>query len=260
MSAVQAQPTAVAEEDSRSIMKDKKILITGGSRGIGATAVRRFSALGAEVAFLYKSSDAAAQALSSETGARAIKCDVSKPDEVAEAVGTILSDFGGKLDVLICNAGISKWGLVTDLGVDAWNEMINTNLNGAYYVINQVLPTMISEHRGNIITVSSMWGQVGASCEVAYSTAKAGLIGLTKALAKEVGPSGIRVNCIAPGMIDTEMNCNVSEEARRDIVDETPLDRIGRPEDVVDAMEFLASDRSDFITGQVLAVNGGLVI
>lgn len=239
---------------------NKNILITGGSRGIGAFAVRRFAAMGATVAFLYNKSQDAAFALSKETGALAVRCDVANPKAVESAMAVINEYMDGRVDVLICNAGISDFGLITDIGTARWNEVINTNLNGAYYCINKVLPGMISAKKGSVIIVSSMWGQVGASCEVAYSASKAGLVGLTKALAKEVGPSGIRVNCIAPGMIDTEMNRNVSPEAVRDIIEETPLMRIGKPADVVAAMEFFASEKSAFITGQVLGVNGGLVI
>ena len=243
-----------------NVNRSKKILITGGSRGIGAFAVRRFTSMGAVVAFLYNKSQKEAFELSKETGALAVRCDVSNPRAVESAMEVVNDYMDGEIDVIICNAGISDFGLVTDIGYKRWNEVINTNLNGAYYCIEKALPGMISAKKGSIIIVSSMWGQVGASCEVAYSASKAGLIGLTKALAKEVGPSGIRVNCIAPGMIDTDMNANVSADAVHEIVEETPLMRIGKPADVVGAMEFLASEKSSFITGQVIGVNGGLVI
>ncbi len=236
------------------------IIITGGSRGIGAEAVRAFVRGGNRVVFFYKKSDSAAGELAYETGATAIKCDVSDYNKVSQATDEALEALGGKVDVLILNAGISDFNLVTDIGPARWNEVMNTNLNSAYYCIDRLLPDMISEHNGSIVIVSSMWGQVGASCEVAYSVSKAGLIGLTKALAKEVGPSGIRVNCVAPGMIDTAMNNNVSDEIRSEIADETPLERIGTPDDVVKTIEFLASEKSSFITGQVIGVNGGLVI
>ena len=243
-----------------NVNRSKKILITGGSRGIGAFAVRRFTSMGAVVAFLYNKSQRETFELSKETGALAVRCDVSNPRAVESAMEVVNDYMDGEIDVIICNAGISDFGLVTDIGYKRWNEVINTNLNGAYYCIDKVLPGMISAKKGSIIIVSSMWGQVGASCEVAYSASKAGLIGLTKALAKELGPSGIRVNCIAPGMIDTDMNANVSESAVHEIVEETPLMRIGKPADVVGAMEFLASEKSSFITGQVIGVNGGLII
>lgn len=241
-------------------ISNKNIVITGGSRGIGAQAVRMFSARGSNVAFLYKQSFDAALSLAKETGALSVQCDVSKPDEVEKAMGTISNYFGREIDVLICNAGISDFNLITDIGVDRWREMIETNLSSSYYCIKEVLPGMISSQKGSIIIVSSMWGQVGASCEVAYSAAKAGLIGLTKALAKEVGPSNIRVNCIAPGLIDTDMNDEIDEASLDEIVESTPMGRMGRSEDVVNTMAFLASDASDFVTGQVIGISGGLVV
>ena len=236
----------------------KNVLIIGGSRGIGAEAVRRFSEDN-RVAFTYFKSELEADKLRQETGATPIRCDVKFCNSVKVAVDRAFEVLG-TIDVLICNAAISDINLITDIGEERWQEVIDTNLNGVYYSINYVLPAMISRKKGSIITVSSMWGQVGASCEVAYSAAKAGVIGLTKALAKEVGPSGIRVNCVAPGMIDTEMNAHVDEEVVSEIADETPLERIGTTKDVVDTMIFLAGDESNFITGQVIGVNGGLVI
>lgn len=240
-------------------LEGKRVLIIGGSRGIGAEAVRRFSAGGARVAFTYHKSELEADALRQETGAVPIRCDVKFSNSVKIAVDKAFEVLG-QIDCLICNAAISDINLVTDIGDERWEEIIDTNLNGVYYCISKVLPAMISSQSGSIITISSMWGQVGASCEVAYSAAKAGVIGMTKALAKEVGPSGIRVNCIAPGMIDTEMNAEIAEDVVAGIADETPLGRIGKPEDVVRTMEFLASDDSSFITGQIIGVNGGLII
>ena len=235
------------------------ILITGGSRGIGAEAVRLFTAAGHKVVFTYFRSENAADLLRQETGATPVRCDVKHPDSVKIAVDKAVSVLG-QIDVLICNAAIADYGLITDLDISRWEEVINTDLSGVFYSIRHVLPAMISRKSGCIITVGSMWGEVGASCEAAYSAAKAGVIGLTKALAKEVGPSGIRVNCISPGMIDTDMNAAVSEDAVDMIVDETPLCRTGAPADVAKAMLFLASDDASFITGQVISVNGGLVI
>ena len=240
--------------------KNKKVLITGGSRGIGAEAVREFAAEGSSVAFLYKSSSQKALELSKATGALNIKCNVASSPSVKAAMDVANEFFEDELDVLICNAGISDFGLFTDFDEDRWSNMIETNLNGVYRCIREVLPGMISRKKGSIIIVSSMWGQVGASCEVPYSTAKAGLIGMTKALAKEVGPSGIRVNCICPGLIDTDMNAEVSKEAQDVIIYDTPLSRIGKPADVVKVMKFLASDQSGFVTGQVIGVNGGLIL
>lgn len=236
----------------------KNILIIGGSRGIGAEAVRQFSKDN-RVAFTYFKSELQADALRQETGATPIRCDVKFNNSVKVAVDKAFEVLG-TIDVLICNAAISDINLITDIGEERWQEVIDTNLNGVFYCINHVLPAMISRKSGSIITVSSMWGQVGASCEVAYSAAKAGVIGLTKALAKEVGPSGVRVNCVAPGMIDTEMNASIDEEVVKGIENETPLGRIGSTDDVVKAMEFLAGDESKFITGQVIGVNGGLII
>ena len=235
------------------------ILITGGSRGIGAEAVRQFTAAGHKVVFTYLKSEIDADRLRQETGAVPVRCDVKHHDSVKIAVDKAVSVMG-HIDVLICNAAIADYGLITDIDISRWEEVINTDLSGVFYCIRYVLPAMISRKSGCIITVGSMWGEVGASCEAAYSAAKAGVIGLTKAIAKEVGPSGIRVNCISPGMIDTDMNASVSEEATDMIADETPLCRTGTPADVAKAMMFLASDDASFITGQVIGVNGVLII
>lgn len=235
------------------------VLIIGGSRGIGAEAVRLFCAGGDRVVFTYHRSELDADALRQETGATPVRCDVKHPDSVRIAVEKATEALG-QIDVLICNAAISDYSLVTDIEETRWEEVIATNLNGVFYAVRRVLPAMISRKSGCIITVGSMWGEVGASCEVAYSAAKAGVIGMTKALAKEVGPSGIRVNCISPGLIDTDMNAEVSEDALREIADETPLSRMGAPLDVAKAMKFIASEDASFITGQVIDVNGGLIV
>ena len=235
------------------------ILITGGSRGIGAEAVRQFTAAGHRVVFTYHRSETEADLLRQETGATPVRCDVKHHDSVRIAVDKAVSVLGC-IDVLICNAAIADYGLITDLDISRWEEIISTDLSGVFYCIRYVLPAMISRKSGCIITTGSMWGEVGASCEAAYSAAKAGVIGLTKALAKEVGPSGIRVNCVSPGMIDTDMNASLSDDAVSMIVDETPLCRTGTPEDVAKAMMFLASDDASFITGQVVSVSGGLII
>jgi 3-oxoacyl-[acyl-carrier protein] reductase len=235
------------------------VFIIGGSRGIGAEAVRLFAAKGDRVVFTYHRSEIEADALRQETGASPVRCDVRFSNSVRIAADKALKTLG-HIDVLICNAAVSDFHLITDIDETRWEEIIDTNLNGVFYSIRNVLPSMISRKSGSIITVSSMWGQVGASCEVAYSAAKAGVIGLTKALAKEVGPSGIRVNCIAPGMIDTDMNAAVDPEIVREIAEETPLCRTGRPSEVAKAMVFLASENSSFITGQIIGVNGGLII
>ena len=188
-----------------------------------------------------------------------VKADVSVSSEITDAI-TEASAKLGKIDVLINNAGIAESALFTDVTDEMWKRMLDTNLSGAFYASRAVLPNMISKKRGVILNVSSMWGQVGASCEVHYSAAKAGLIGMTKALAKEVGPSGIRVNCVSPGVIDTDMNANLSDSDIEALKNETPLERIGNATDIAEALFFLASDKASFITGQDIGVNGGLII
>ena len=237
----------------------KNVLVIGGSRGIGAETVRQFAAAGDRVAFTFHRSETAADELRRETGAFPVRCDVKHSDSVKIAVDKAVSVLG-HIDVLVCSAGIADFGLVTDITESRWEEVIDTDLNGVFYCVRHVLPAMISRKSGCIITLGSMWGQTGASCEAAYSAAKAGVIGFTKALAKEVGPSGIRVNCVSPGMIDTEMNSAVSDEAKEAIAGDTPLCRTGRAAEVASVIRFLASDDAGFITGQVTAVNGGFVI
>lgn len=237
----------------------KNVLILGGSRGIGAEAVRLFNNDGDNVVFTYHKSETEADALRQETGALPLRCDVKHSDSVKISVDKAI-DVMGSIDVLICCAAIADFDLITDIDESRWEEVINTDLNGVFYAVRYVLPSMISRKSGCIITVGSMWGEVGASCEVAYSAAKAGVIGLTKALAKEVGPSGIRVNCVSPGLIDTEMNAEIDEVVLREIADETPLGRSGEPAEIAKVMQFLASDDASFITGQVIPVNGGLIV
>lgn len=237
----------------------KTVLITGGSRGIGAEAVRKFANNGYNVAFTYYKSEEKALILAKECNALAIYCDVSKSEDLNNAVSRIEKDFGN-IDILINNAGIDEFSLFTDITDEMWHRMIDTNLSSAFYASRAVLPNMINKKNGVIINISSMWGEVGASCEVHYSVSKAGLIGLTKALAKEVAPSGIRVNCITPGVIDTDMNKNLSKEDIEQLKIDTPLGKIGKTEDVVNTILFLCSDGAEFITGQVLGVNGGYII
>ena len=233
----------------------RNIIVTGGSRGIGAAIVRRFAENGDNVVFLYRSNDRAA----AEVGVPCIKGDISSPEDAAKMI-TRAADYLGGIDVLVNNAGIAQSALMTDISDADYMNMINTDLSGAFYCCRQAIPYFLRSHSGAIVNVSSMWGEVGASMEVHYSAAKAGLIGLTKALAKELGPSGVRVNCVTPGMIDTDMNKGYTKEDIEAIVDETPLMRIGKPEDVAEAVFFLASDKASFITGQILGVNGGYVI
>ncbi len=237
----------------------KTVLITGGSRGIGACLVKCFTNEGYNVAFTYLSSRKEAENLATGCHAFAICADASNSDAVNYAIETTIEKFG-KIDVLVNNAGIDEFSLLTDITDEKWHRMLDTNLSSAFYASRAALKDMIKRQDGVIINVSSMWGEVGASCEVHYSASKAGLIGLTKALAKEVGPSNIRVNCISPGVIDTDMNKCLSKEDIEQLKSDTPLGKIGKCEDVCNAILFLASDKASFITGQVLGVNGGYVI
>ena len=237
-----------------------RVLISGGSRGIGAALVRAFCTNGNAVVFLYHKSTAAAAALAAQTGATAIQCDVADPNAVREAVQMAEKALGGTVSVLINNAGVSLIGLSRDTTDAEWRRVCDTDLSGAFYLCREAQGGMIANGHGRIVNIGSMWGKVGASCEVAYSAAKAGLRGLTMALAKELGPSGITVNCVEPGLIDTEMNQALDGETRAALIDETPLCRIGAPEDVANAVLFLASDQASFITGQILGVDGGFAI
>lgn len=241
----------------------KTALVTGSSRGIGREIARALARDGFAVAIHYRQCQEQAQRLLRElrekTIAIAFQADIADVSQVSNLVSFVFDQFG-HLDVLVNNAAISQQKLLTDVSPSEWDTMMQTNLSGVFYATQSVLPAMIDQKSGSIINVSSMWGQVGASCEVPYSTAKAGIIGFTKALAKEVGPSGIRVNCIAPGVIDTDMNAALDEQALAQLKEETPLGRLGRAEDVAELAAFLASDKASFITGQVLGVNGGLII
>ena len=237
----------------------KAVLITGGSRGIGAELVRVFSKNGYNVAFTFRSSSDAAEALARETGALAIRADSRSESDVRSAVEQVISTFG-RIDCLINNAAVSSFALFTDITLDDWNDMLSVNLTGAFLYSKAVIPDMLKRKSGRIINVSSMWGLVGSSCEVHYSAAKAGMIGMTKALAKELGPSGITVNAIAPGVINTEMNAKLTDDDREALVNDTPLMRIGETRDVAEAALFLAGDGASFITGEVLNVSGGYVI
>lgn len=232
-----------------------KILVTGGSRGIGKACVELFASRGHEVVFFYRSSHDAARALCEATGAVAVMCDVSSPDGVRAAMETV-----GKTDVLINNAGISRIGFFDSIGDGEWREVIDTNLSGAFYVAREVSKQMIARKSGRIINIGSMWGKTGASMEVHYSASKAGLRGMTMALAKELGPCGITVNCIEPGVIDTEMNAHLSESDIAELCEQTPLGRIGTPYEVAELAYFLASDKASFITGQTIGIDGGFAV
>lgn len=236
-----------------------KILITGGSRGIGRAMVRLFAREGWRVAFTFKSSFMAVEELVEETGAIAIRADSSSESEIKEAVRLASEALGG-IDVLVNNAGISSYSLLQDLTLEEWNECTSVNLTSVFLYSREVIPHMLKNHEGRIINISSIWGLVGASCEAHYSAAKAGVIGLTKALAKELGPSGITVNAIAPGVIDTAMNAHLDKEELAALEDETPMGRIGKADEVARVALFLAGDGAKFITGDVLNVSGGFTI
>ncbi len=236
----------------------RSVLITGGSRGIGKAMVELFRKNGYGVAFTYKNSRSEALELEKNTGALAIKANSESEDEIAEAIKAAVAQ-NGDIDVLINNAAVSSVSLITDVTLEEWNRIMNTSVTGAFLYSKGVLPKMINKKRGRIINITSMWGIVGASCEVHYSTAKAALIGFTKALAKEVGPSGITVNAIAPGVVRTDMNSAFSDEDIKALSDETPLGRIAEPEEIAKAALYLASDDASFITGDVLNISGGFI-
>lgn len=231
----------------------KTVVITGGSRGIGAAAVEAFTSRGDRVYFLYEKEHALARALEARTGATAICCDVANGVRVKEAFSLI-----PEVDVLVCNAGICYYGLMSQTTEAEWDRIFDVNVKGIYHCVNAATPAFLRQQSGSIITVSSMWGQTGASCEAAYSATKGAVIALTKALAQELGPSGVRCNCIAPGVITTDMCKDVSPETMNELAQESCVGRNGTPEDVAQAMLYLAD--APFVTGQVLGVNGGIIL
>lgn len=231
----------------------RTVVVTGGSRGIGAGIVARFAARGDRVYFLYEKNHRAAKAVSEKTGATAICCDVADGEQVKAAFARI-----PEVDILVCNAGICWYGLLSSMEEGDWDRLFAVNVKGIYHCVRAAMPAFLRTHRGSIVTVSSMWGQVGASCEAAYSATKGAVIALTKSLAKELGPSGIRVNCVAPGVILTDMCAHFSQEDLDCLAQDTPLERNGTPMDVAKAMEYLA--QADFVTGHVLNVDGGFAI
>ena len=229
------------------------VVITGGSRGIGAAAVKLFAQNGHRVYFLYEKEHEAAKLVAESTGATAICCDVADGAAVKAAFQQIPN-----VDILICNAGIVHVGLMSQMEEAQWDRIFDVNVKGIFHCVNAAMPAFLRTHSGCIITVSSMWGQVGASCEAAYSATKGAVIALTKALAQELGPSGIRVNCVAPGVIQTDMCANVDPVIMEELKEQTPVGRLGDPMDVAKAMLYLSD--ADFVTGQVLPVNGGFII
>lgn len=245
----------------------KTILITGASRGIGRAAAKQLALEGHQVAIHYVRNQAAAETLMQEIIAvtnrprqiTIVQGDITCREQVDTMIQTITQTLG-PIEVLVNNAGIAQQKMFCDITDGDWEQMFAVNVKGPYHCIQAVLPDMVRKKEGKILTLSSIWGITGASCEVHYSAAKAAVIGMTKALAKELAPSGIQVNCIAPGVIATDMNANLTEETLKQLEEETPLGRIGTPEDIAGMLSYLISPQADFITGQVLSPNGGLVI
>lgn len=253
-------PVEAVPEPAVPAANGRCVLISGGDRGIGAAAARAFWQVGYRVAVLYHTHAEAAAALEKALpGLLAVQCDVASRASCEVAFHTV-EQAVGHVDVLVSNAGIAQQKLFTDITPEEWQHMLDVNLSGAFHLCQLALPGMIRRKQGRILTVSSMWGQTGGSCEVHYSAAKAGLIGLTKALAKEEGPSGITVNCVAPGVIETDMMAAFTAEDKAALAEETPVGRLGTPEEVAKLLVFLASEDAGYITGQVFGVNGGLVI
>ena len=255
------------DEMERETFKGKRVIVTGGSRGIGEGIVRAFAGEGAKVALLYHAADAAAETVSRETGAIAIKCDLADAVDAERATREAVGALSG-VDILVNNAGICQSGLIQDLSLDDWNRLIAVDLTAVFLCTRAVVPTMVRQKYGRIVNISSIWGMVGASCEAGYSAAKAGVIGFSKALAQELGPSGITVNCVCPGWVKTPMQDReivwegamkgiTPEEVRQSYIDHTPLGRLCYPEDVANAVAFFVLPESDFITGEAMNVSGG---
>ena len=233
------------------------VLVTGGSRGIGAAIAEKFAAQGNKVIINYRTNDSAAAAVAEKTGAVALKADVSNKADV-EAMFEEIHKTVGKVDILVNNAGIEWDGLITDMSENEWDRVFDINVKGAFLCSKSAIGDMISKKCGRIVNVSSMWGIAGASCEVAYSASKAALIGFTKALAKELAPSGITVNAVAPGCVDTDMMKHYTDEEMQGIINEIPLGRMATPDEIADAVYFLSQNA--FVTGEVLSVNGGQIV
>ncbi len=247
---------------NQNIKQNKTVIVTGGSRGIGEAIVRILAEENYNIVLGYNKSFQNAEKIQTELQEKGknieiFKADVSKRKEVKELIQFTLEKFG-TLDILINNAGIAQTKLFTDITDTDWETMLQSNLTSVFYCTQEASPIMIHNKKGCIINISSIWGMVGGSCEVHYSAAKAGIIGMTKALAKELGPSNIRVNCIAPGMVETDMNKEYTEEEKKQIKEETPLQKIGRPIDIAKCTKWLIED--EYTTGQVISPNGGWVI
>ncbi len=234
----------------------RNVVIIGGSRGIGAAMVRRFTWNGDRVFFTYLRAEEDAKRLAAETGAEAIRADAASGAETAEAIRTA-EEKAGAIDALICNAGVSLTKMLTDTTDEEYRRVMETNVYGPFAAIRAALPGMFWRRKGCIVTVSSIWGQSGASCEAVYSASKAAVIALTQAAAKEAAGSGVRINCVAPGLIDTEMNSHLTEEDLEDLAEEIPMGRMGTPEEVAETAFFLCGDAAGYLTGQVIGVNGG---
>ena len=256
----EAAPAAKAPEPEAPTGNGRCVLISGGDRGIGAAAAQAFYAAGYRVAVLYhQNAEAAARLEKALPGCTVVQCDVASRASCELAFHTVEQALG-HVDVLVCNAGIAQQKLFTDITPEEWQRMLDVNLSGAFHLCQLALPGMIHRKAGRILTVSSMWGQTGGSCEVHYSAAKAGLIGLTKALATEEGPSGVTVNCVAPGVIDTDMMAAFTAVDKAALAEETPVGRLGSAAEVAALLVYLAGENAGYITGQVFGVNGGLVI
>jgi 3-oxoacyl-[acyl-carrier protein] reductase len=245
-------------------MNRKTAVVTGGSRGIGRSISENLAREGYNVVINYRSSEQNAEELKERLLSEGFSVDIFRADVSVACEAESLIEFAkmrfGGLDVLVNNAGIAEIKLFTDITDEDWDKMIKTNLNSVFYCSKHALKYMLPQKSGKIINISSIWGLIGASCEVHYSVTKAGIIALTRSLAKELGPSNIHVNCVAPGVIDTDMNGGFSEDELRDIKNDIPMMKIGLPQDIADAVLFFASDKSNFITGQVLSPNGGSVV